>query len=169
MPRDFKNYLTGKLGESLVVAELARRGIVATAFSGNLPDVDILAYKDGVALPLQVKTWRGGGVQFNATRFLEISQQGDRQVVARQLALEGELIYVFVRVTDETHADRFFLLDQVALQALIAHHYQSYLDRHDGVRPRNPRSTHVAVYEPDLLPFENGWELLSERLSAASR
>ena len=81
MPQNFKNYLTGKLGESLVVAELARRHIVATAFSGNLPDMDILAYLDGASVAIQVKTWRGGGVQFDARRFLAIDQVGERQEV----------------------------------------------------------------------------------------
>ena len=37
--------LSKQLSEHLVAAELARRGIVATPFSGNVPDIDILALK----------------------------------------------------------------------------------------------------------------------------
>ena len=40
----------------MVVAELGRRGIVATAFAGNVPDIDIVAYADGATTHLQVKT-----------------------------------------------------------------------------------------------------------------
>lgn len=47
MPRNFNTQLAGQVGESLVVAELGRRGIVATALAGNVPDIDILAYRDG--------------------------------------------------------------------------------------------------------------------------
>ncbi|MSQ61414.1 MAG: hypothetical protein EXR43_02385 [Dehalococcoidia bacterium] len=169
MPRSFKNYLTGKLGESLVVAELARRDIVATAFAGNVPDIDILAYRDGASAALQVKTWRGGGVQFDADRFLTIEQTGARQFVREELVLAGDLIYVFVLVTYQTSADRFFILDQTEVERVIAKNYQDHLDRNGGVRPRNAHSTHVAVYEPDLRPFENKWDLVREKLSAAAR
>lgn len=47
MAKSFKTQLAGQIGESLVVAELGRRGIVATAFAGNVPDIDLLAYKNG--------------------------------------------------------------------------------------------------------------------------
>ncbi|MBM4414796.1 MAG: hypothetical protein FJ035_00675 [Chloroflexi bacterium] len=167
MPRDFKNYLTSKLGESLVVAELARRGIVATAFSGSVPDIDILAYKDGATLPLQVKTWRGGGVQFNASRFLEISQQGNRQSVIAERELKGTLTYVFVRVAEDTRSDRYFVLDQLQLRSIVHDNYQGFLDKHDGVRPRNPQTTHVAVYEPDLLSYEDRWDGILSAMSVS--
>jgi len=43
LARNFSTQLAGQIGESLVVAELGRRGIVATAFAGNVPDIDLLA------------------------------------------------------------------------------------------------------------------------------
>ncbi len=39
------NYLTKQAGEYLVAAELSRRGYIATTFTGNLPDYDIIALK----------------------------------------------------------------------------------------------------------------------------
>ena len=42
MARSFKTQLAGQIGEALVVAELGRREIVATAFAGNVPDIDLL-------------------------------------------------------------------------------------------------------------------------------
>ena len=48
--------LSEQLSEHLVDAELARRGIVATPFSGNVPDIDILAFKSGKSIPVQVKS-----------------------------------------------------------------------------------------------------------------
>ena len=48
MARDFSAQLAGQIGEALVVAELGRRDIIATASSGNVPDIDILAYKNGI-------------------------------------------------------------------------------------------------------------------------
>jgi hypothetical protein len=37
------NKLVGQTGEYLVAAELSRRGLIATTFTGNVPDYDIIA------------------------------------------------------------------------------------------------------------------------------
>ena len=60
MKKSYLNQLTGQIGENLVVAELGRRGILGTTFTGNLPDIDVLAYKDGKSIPVQVKTKNKG-------------------------------------------------------------------------------------------------------------
>ena len=39
--KNYSTQLAGQIGESLVVAELGKRGVIATAFSGNVPDIDI--------------------------------------------------------------------------------------------------------------------------------
>ena len=56
--KNYKTALKGIIGENLVTAELARRDIVASTLAGNIPDIDILAYKNGKTIPLQVKTQR---------------------------------------------------------------------------------------------------------------
>ena len=53
------NKLTGQLGEYLVAAELARRGLIATTFTGNVPHYDIIASDEkGRHVSVQVKTSR---------------------------------------------------------------------------------------------------------------
>lgn len=164
LARNFKTQLAGQIGESLVVAELGRRGIVATAFSGNVPDIDILAYANDTTVHLQVKTWRTGSVHFNATRFIHIDFEGDRQIV-RGLddALDGNLIYVFVRLGESAGQDKYFILLQRDLQAIIFANYGAWLDKHSGVRPRNPKTTHCAVELTSLAQFENNWCLIEQR------
>ena len=49
--KNFSNQLTRQISENLVVAELGRREIVATTFSGNVPDIDVLAYKNRTSIP----------------------------------------------------------------------------------------------------------------------
>ena len=44
MATGFSTKFTGQIGEYLVVAELGRRTIIATPFSGNVPDIDVIAY-----------------------------------------------------------------------------------------------------------------------------
>ena len=46
--------LSKQLSEHLVAAELARRGIVATPFSGYVPDIDILAFKSENQFPFKL-------------------------------------------------------------------------------------------------------------------
>jgi hypothetical protein len=164
MARNFKTQLAGQIGESLVVAELGRRGIVATAFAGNVPDIDILAYANNTTVHLQVKAWRSGSVHFDATRFIHIDFEGDLQTV-RGLddALDGDLVYVFVKIGDGAGQDKYFILQQRKLQAIILQNYGAFLDKHNGVRPRNPQTTHCAVEMTPLAEFEDNWGLIEQR------
>ena len=161
MARSFSTQLAGQIGESLVVAELGRRAIVATAFAGNVPDIDLLAYKNGRTLHLQVKAWRAGAVSFNATRFLNIRREENVQIVEGFVAgLDADLVYVFVKIGEVAGQDRFFVLRQGDLAEIIRVGYEGFLTKHNGVRPRNADTTHVAVSEADLVRFEANWQLV---------
>lgn len=159
--RSFSNHLAGQIGESLVVAELGRREIVATAFSGNVPDIDLLAFKNNKSLHLQVKAWRTGSVSFNATRFLKIRFDGCMQIVDGLTdELDQNLIFVFVNIGKVAGDDRFFILSQAHLAQLIMAGYADFLSKHGGVRPRNHLTTHNAVSIEQLGPFEDNWRLI---------
>lgn len=165
MARNFKTQLAGQIGESVVVAELGRRGIIATAFAGNVPDIDVVGYKDGKTIHLQVKTWRSGEVSFDAKRFIEISLEGNKQTIhGLDETLDGELVYVFVRIGEAASNDRFFILLQKDLQKLIFDGYTAWLAKHNGVRPRNPNTTHTAVSLDMIAQYENNWALIEEHL-----
>jgi hypothetical protein len=164
MARSFKTQLAGQIGEALVVAELGRRDIVATAFAGNVPDIDLLAYKGGRTAALQVKAWRNGSVSFDATRYLQISIDDEMQTVTGiHEDLDPDLIFIFVLIGDSTGTDRFFLLPQRSLQLLIEQGYKHFLSKHRGKRPRNAQTTHNAVTLEQLAPFEGNWALIEQR------
>lgn len=164
MARSFKTQLVGQIGEALVVAELGRRDIVATAFAGNVPDIDLLAYKDGKTAAVQVKAWRNGSISFDATRYLNISIEEEIQTVTgMDEYIDPDLIFVFVLIGGELGTDRFFLLLQRNLQSLIEQGYKSFLSKHRGKRPRNALTTHTAVSLDQLTPFEDNWALIEQR------
>ena len=75
--------LSKQLSENLVTAELARRGVIATPFSGNVPDFDILAFKNGKSTPIQVKSAKTGNITVaNVERdSLILKQEGNFQRV----------------------------------------------------------------------------------------
>jgi hypothetical protein len=138
LEKNYSTQLAGQIGESLTVAELGRRGIVATAFAGNVPEIDLLAYKDGTTISLQVKAWRVGSVSFDAKNYLEIEFVDKQQNVVGLHNFGNEnLIYVFVKIGEKIGSDKFFVLSKRILANMIMENYVSFLSKHNGQRPRN--------------------------------
>lgn len=165
MPRNFNTQLAGQIGESLVVAELGRRGIVATAFAGNVPDIDLLAYRNGRTIALQVKSVRSRSMHFDAKLFMGIASKGNRQIITDAApALDAALIFVFVSIGQRSGEDRFFILEQGALQNLVQTNHAAWLAKHGGIRPQNPQSTHTAVALTQLDQYRDNWALIEGRL-----
>ena len=98
MKRNFNTKLSGQIGENLVVAELGRRNIIATAFAGNVPDIDLLAYKNGKSIALQVKALKSGSVRTKANLYIDIEIKGKQQIIKGiNKNINRELIFVIIR------------------------------------------------------------------------
>lgn len=163
MPTGRELQLTKQTGEYLVAAELCRLGMVAATFTGNVPDYDIIASDgQGQVRHVQVKAIRSAGWQLAIDRFVEISMEGDRQVMGalRPSPVPG-LVFVFVRLK-ATGRDRFFIVRWEELTEILVADYAEYLKKHGGVRPRNPKSRHCSLSIRSMTPFESRWELLVE-------
>jgi len=162
--------LTKQVGEYLVAAELCRRGLIATTFTGNVPDYDIVAIsKEGGTALVQVKAIRGGSWQFaNARIFLNIEQKGKRQVPGRKTsAKHPNLVFVFV-LLDSYGKDRFFVLKWVDLQSLIAEGYRANIKRLGGIRPKKYDSYHAGLKPERLEKYEDKWEIIDEVLATSA-
>ncbi len=157
--------LTKQVGEYLVAAELCRRGLIATTFTGNVPHYDIIASNEaGKHLAIQVKAIRSGSWQLNLSRFVRIRLRGKRQMVGPLVEQPvHDLVFVFVMLKDYG-ADRFFILDWKDLQRLVVDGHRSYLKKHGGIRPKKPESLHTAVSRSQLDGYEDNWELIERRL-----
>lgn len=156
--------LTKQIGEYLVAAELCRRGFIATTFTGNVPDFDILAIDaQYTTVPIQVKTIRGVSWQFDARSFLEIEiHNNERQEVTGKTNLPcPDLLCIFVRLVRQGQ-DEFYIFRIRDLQDIIDRMYRGFLESKGGVRPRNPRSTHTAVWPKQLAQFRDNWDLVSD-------
>lgn len=157
--------------ESLVVAELGRRNIAATAFSGNLPVPDILAMhgQNTPACSVQVKAMRKETATIGLGNLLNIEQRGPKQIVTKVDPLDDpDLIYVDVYLGDCLAHVWFFILTLRDLQDLIFNGYTGYLARNGGERPRNKESKHASVATKDLETFHDNWDLITERLGVPS-
>lgn len=155
--------LTRQIGEHMVVAELGRRGLIASPFAGNVPEFDILAADDqGRAIAIQVKAIRGPSWQFSAARFLDIEViEGVQHIRGAKSLVHPDLLCIFVLVGPEARQDEFFLFRQRDLQDIIASTYRG------GIRPKNPHSMHCAVWPRQLESHRDAWHVLGEALESA--
>ena len=113
--------LSKQLSEHLVAAELARRGIVATPFSGNVPDIDILAFKSGKSISVQVKSAKTGNITVaNVERdYLILKQEGNFQRVIAKKEMpqwKKDLIFVIVFIGENLGEDRFYIWENSSIQ-----------------------------------------------------
>lgn len=161
-----KNKLTGQTGEYLVAAELSRRGLIATTFTGNVPHYDIIASdEEGRHVSVQVKAATSGSWQFgNIRRYCEVHFNGKRQTVGDlQPAPVRGLVTVFVKVNDSA-PDCFYVLSWTEIARLLAEKHARFLQRNDGIRPRRWDSLHIAVKERSLLQFQSQWTTIGKYL-----
>lgn len=163
MKSGYSNQLTRQIGEHLVVSKLGRLGILATPFAGNVPDYDIIASDtSGRSLPIQVKAINGPSWQFSAASFLEIEFKGNRQVIkGRAKMINPRLICVFVLLKPDEQ-DEFYIFRKRFLQ----NHFQKCYK--GGIRPRNPKSTHCAIWPKEIIAYRDNWTLITKRFAPIS-
>jgi len=160
------NKLVGQTGEYLVAAELSRRGLIATTFTGNVPHYDIIASDEaGRHVSVQVKASRSGSWQFgDISRYCEITFDGKRQVIGTPKPTPVKrLIVVFVKIEEDGN-DRFYILTWESLRDLLVKHHMDFLGQHNGVRPKRWDSLHSVISESDLQPYLDKWESIEKNL-----
>lgn len=160
------NKLVGQTGEYLVAAELSRRGLIATTFTGNVPYYDIIASNErGKHVSVQVKASRGSSWQFGDIRqFCSISFKGKCQIVgALNRCPIDRLVVVFVVIVDKGE-DRFYILTWRKLRSIIVKAHKEYLARHSGMRARTWDSFHSAISEKLLKSHKDKWSVIEKNL-----
>ena len=169
MASGLSNKLVGQTGEYLACAELGRRGFIATTFTGNVPEYDLLVCDDSLrTVPIQVKTSRGDSWRSQANRWLniEIDDSSKKQTNKGPRRIENpDLIYICVALGEHRNGDRFFICKKSDIQDACIKSYTRWMDPKDWVRPRNYKSLDNRYSIDDLLQFEDNWPLIANRLS----
>jgi hypothetical protein len=164
MKSGHKNQTVKQIGEYLVAAELARRGLMVATFSGNVPDFDLIATDlKGSSLPIQVKTIRGGSWQFSIDQFIEVAFKGKKQVLGRKRPPRIPHLICVLVVATEYGKDRFFVLEWEQLRKVVVSDYRKCLKSHGGIRPRKPESLHCAADPRQLVRFADIWSSITDR------
>ena len=151
--------LTGQIGEHLVTAELGRRGITATPFSGNVPDIDILAHANGITGHIQVKAINKDSWQFSdIKRFLDVDLTTSGQVVRGiNRRLDRKIICVFVSLGDKLGEDKFYIFKQGWLQDYFVEHYLARKP------PKSINLFHCAIWERDMEQHLGKWKIMTNK------
>ena len=158
MATGLSTQLTRQIGEHLVTAELGRRGIIATPFSGNVPDIDLLACANEVTASIQVKAINKDSWQFDIRNFLEIAKNDKGQKVkGLNERLDRKLICIFVVVGDSLGEDDFYLFRMGWLQDYFHSHYKGRKP------PKNINSYHCAIWKKDLIKHRGKWSLIDRK------
>lgn len=160
--------LTQQIGEYLACAELGRRGFIATTFTGNVPEYDLLVCNESLrTIPVQVKTSRGKSWPSRADLWLdiELDEMTKRQVNRGKRAIQNpDLIYVCIVLGETGAGDRFFICEKSDVQAACIASYTRWMEPKGWIRPENPKSMDNRYGIEDLLQFENNWALIEQRL-----
>ena len=164
--KGLNNKLAGQIGEYLVCAELGKRGYIATSFTGNVPEFDLIVANEELdTIPVQVKSSRGDSWRTRADLWIdiEIDDESKQQVDhGDKLILNPDLIYVCVALSepDSKKLDQFFIFTKKDLQHVCAKNYREWMDGVDWKRPRNYKSLDNRYYLKDLSKYENNWDLI---------
>ncbi len=160
--------LTKQTGEYLVAAELCRMGLISTTFTGNVPEFDILAINEmHQSLPIQVKAIQGASWQFDAKRFIKFNiEDGVQTILGKTRPNHLNLIYILVKLRGQGK-DEFYILKFKDLQNIIYKAYKKYLVAQGGRRPKNPESTHTALWPNSIERFRENWQLILDELGMA--
>jgi len=172
MATGFSNKLTGQIGEYLACAELGKRGYIATSFTGNVPEFDLIITNEKImTIPIQVKTTRGDNWPTRANLWIDITidENEKKQIDNGNIQIENpDLIYICIALSglSEQSKDRFFILRKKELQTICSENYRGWISQHNWKRPRNYKSLDNRYYIKNLEKFENNWGLIKEVLGS---
>jgi hypothetical protein len=162
--------LIKQVGEYLVAAELCRRELIATSFTGNVPVFDILAISSNEKMKtIQVKaTTTNSGWNFDAADYLifDSSENKSQFIKGTRKLPNSDMVFCFVKLgsfgKDNRNLERdvFYLVPVIELQKIIEGKYSAFLKKVDHIRPKKPESHHVKIKQNDISAFKENWDCI---------
>lgn len=170
MKNGLSNKITGQIGEYLVCAQLGKLGYIATSFTGNVPEFDIIITDENLCtIPVQVKTTNGESWPTKADLWIniEIDEINKLQIDMGNKKIDNpDLIYVCVMLSNinDSNTDRYFILTKSDLQNICAENYREYMNSKNWKRPKNYKSLDNRYNLKNLIKYENNWNLIKETI-----
>ena len=109
-----RKHTTGMAGEFLVAGELLRRGVMAAVTYGNAKKADVITFREGRSLSLEVK-----------------STSERKWVLGGAVPLDDASLWVLVYLPpDETQAPSYFILTSADLRKAVLPRHDAYMTRY---------------------------------------
>jgi len=144
--------ITQMAGEYLVASELCKRDYVATTFTANISEFDILVYKNGKTFPVQVKTLTNkSGWQSNIRKWMDIRFKYGKQIPGKLYNIKNpNLVFIFAVLGKGLLQDQFFFLTKKEVQNNVCKSYVKNLKKHHYRRPNKKKSLHCSLTVKEL-------------------
>lgn len=114
MSKQSRKHAIGLAGEFLVAGELLRRGIMAAVTYGNAKKADVVAFHEGRAIALEVK-----------------STSESKWVLGGTLPGDSSSLWVLVHLpSEETLSPEYYVLTSAELRNLVLPEHESYIERY---------------------------------------
>ena len=162
--------LIKQVGEYLVAAELCRRELIATSFTGNVPVFDILAINNDEKMKtIQVKaTTTNSGWNLDATDYLDFEPLKNKYQYIKGIRklTNSETVFCFVKLGSfgkgkiTLESDEFYLIPVIELQKIIEKKYSTYLTKVDHIRTKNSESHHLKIKRDEISDFRENWDCI---------
>jgi len=109
-----RKHTTGMAGEFLVAGELLRRGVMAAVTYGNAKKADVIAFREGRSVSLEVK-----------------STSERKWVLGGTVPPDSDVLWVLVYLPpDSREAPSYFVLTSAELRKALLPRHDSYLKRY---------------------------------------
>lgn len=151
-PRKLQLHQVAQAGEHFVAAELHRRGAYAVTFSGNMPNIDILAsdVEQTRAVQIQVKTKTTGTWHTSITRGEPRSEN-----------FEERDFWILVDIgKDPEVRPTYYVVPHWWMVNHIHVRHHERIAVHGGRRLVNPDAKHFAITRKNVADWRDRWDLL---------
>lgn len=154
---DFSPHALWQAGKVRVAQTLVQQGFRAVADPSGRSDPDIVVSgEDGQVLAaIKVKTKGPRSARLSTWQW---------SVWRAQEALEEPAHSYFVLVDLAPQPPEYYLARRSDIARLVLDRHQDFLNRHGGVRPRNPTSQHTLIPREFVMAGKEAWHLLLELL-----
>jgi hypothetical protein len=147
-------YRTGQAGEHFVMAEIHRRGALASLLPSVAGEFDIVAFdtNHAVRVSIQVKSFGRSSAMWQTSttkgRLFSDIPRGERR----------NRFWVMVDLRPE--APEFYVVPEPWIRNDIATRHADYLAEHGQARARGGDSTHTAIKPARMFKWRDRWDLL---------
>lgn len=84
--------------------------------------------------------------------------------ITYHLGLQDDQVYLAIVKIYDASNDRFYIIPWDCLRDILVGLHETYLAKHNSIRPKKWDSLRCAIAESDLEPFRDKWDTIEKNL-----